>query len=201
MVVRQHLLSSVIFLSNPFSIPCPQHLFTLSFDFSASGCTDIRIALSGFCLQACFSCLLLTFPNHFSHLSVSLPDIFATRTALHTSRFLSCYSVLPCQHPRNNSSFLLYSTNPLSMDTVCMWLKRQSFYLLPTDTLQTELRTGSVKTPSRLTDIYVPAQKLYRNRHWFPDKPQHGRVYVKPKRKSLKQQFGKQIKQVWKVRK
>jgi len=65
--------------------------------------------------------------------------------------------------------------------------------------LQTELRTGHVKTPSRLTDIYVPAQKLYKNTHWYPERPQQGRVYVKPKRKALKQQFGEQIKQVWKV--
>ena len=82
-----------------------------------------------------------------------------------------------------------------------MFLCNSTFhvFLLLSDMLQTELRTGHVKMPSRLTDIYVPAQKLYKDLHWYPDRPQQGRVYVKPKRKALKQQFGEQIKQVWKV--
>ncbi|KAI0224247.1 hypothetical protein LSAT2_024735 [Lamellibrachia satsuma] len=77
-------------------------------------------------------------------------------------------------------------------------LRSADFFSTRPDMLQTELRSGPVKTPSRLTDIYVPAQKLYKNTHWFPERPQQGRVYVKPKRRSLKQQFGEQIKQIWK---
>ena len=65
--------------------------------------------------------------------------------------------------------------------------------------MQAELRTGQVRKPPAVNDIYVPLQRLYKNKQWWGKAPKEGKSFSRPNRQLLRAQFKKQITQIWQV--
>ena len=68
--------------------------------------------------------------------------------------------------------------------------------------MQMELRTGLVKKPSGMSDIYTPMQRMYKNSKWWNQTQalKISKKYVQPNLNNLISQYKAQIKQIWEVR-
>lgn len=75
-----------------------------------------------------------------------------------------------------------------------------SVFLFLTGPVQAQLRSGNVRKPSNVQDIYVPVQNMYKHvKFWSSNPAVEGKVYVKPLKSKLKRQFTRQLNQIWDV--
>ena len=66
------------------------------------------------------------------------------------------------------------------------------------------LRSGQIKKPHQVQDVYVPLQKAYKNAKLWHGANTKGTVSLKPttkaKKSTLKEHFKEQVKQIWQVK-
>ena len=64
------------------------------------------------------------------------------------------------------------------------------------------LRTGRIKKPNQVQDIYIPLQKSFKSAKWWngnKSETSRSKTTAKPTKEDLKQHFKEQVKQIWQV--
>ncbi len=59
------------------------------------------------------------------------------------------------------------------------------------------LRTGRIKKPNQVQDLYIPVQKSYKRAKWWNSNKSGAET--KPAKDDLKEHFKQQVKQIWQV--
>ena len=73
----------------------------------------------------------------------------------------------------------------------------QLFVLGP---VQAQLRSGNLRKPPSVQDLYVPVQNMYKHvKFWSVNPSTDDKVYVKPNKSQLKRQYTQQLNQIWDV--